>query len=76
MWPASGIVPSSGRQCRKGTDNARIKKIGHDRLTELRVVASTNDRKPLTGETADGLIALPGGFGTLDAFSEVVPESR
>ena len=48
------------------------KEIAHEDLTALRVVDSMNARKQLMGDLADGFIALPGGFGTLDEFFEVV----
>src|SRR6516165_5496951 len=41
-------------------------------LTELRIVESMHDRKALMAELSDGFIALPGGFGTLDEFFEIL----
>jgi uncharacterized protein (TIGR00730 family) len=48
------------------------KEIAHGGLTELRVVASMHERKAAMADLADGFIALPGGFGTLEEFFEVV----
>ena len=48
------------------------KEIAHTRLSELRVVASMHERKALMAELADAFIALPGGFGTLDEFCEIL----
>jgi uncharacterized protein (TIGR00730 family) len=48
------------------------RELAHARLTELRVVDSMHTRKALMAELADGFIALPGGFGTLEEFCEVV----
>ncbi|SRR5579883_42108 len=48
------------------------REVAHDRLSELRVVASIHERKALMAELSDGFIALPGGFGTLDEFCEVL----
>ena len=48
------------------------KEIAHDRLTELRVVASMHERKAMMNDLADGFIALPGGWGTLEEFFEVL----
>ena len=48
------------------------KEIGHAGLTELRVVGSMHERKALMGELADAFVALPGGYGTLDEFCEVL----
>lgn len=48
------------------------KEIAHDGLTELRVVGSMHERKALMVELADAFVALPGGYGTLEEFCEVV----
>mgnify|MGYP001200801771 CR=1 FL=1 len=45
--------------------------IAHPRLTELVEVASMHERKTKMFELADGFIALPGGFGTLEEVAEV-----
>ena len=46
--------------------------IAHAGLTDLRVVGSMHERKALMVELADGFIALPGGYGTLDEFCEAL----
>jgi hypothetical protein len=46
--------------------------IGHAGLTELRVVRTMHERKAEMAERADAFIALPGGFGTMDEFMEIV----
>jgi hypothetical protein len=48
------------------------KEIGRIDLSDLRVVESMHERKALMNELADGFIALPGGFGTLEEFSETL----
>lgn len=48
------------------------KEVAHHGLTDLRVVASMHERKALMVELADAFIALPGGFGTLEEFCEVL----
>jgi uncharacterized protein (TIGR00730 family) len=48
------------------------REIGHDGLTELRVVGSMHERKALMGELADAFVALPGGYGTLEEISEAL----
>jgi uncharacterized protein (TIGR00730 family) len=48
------------------------KEIGHSGLTRLEVVGSMHQRKARMAELADGFIALPGGFGTLEEFAEAV----
>jgi hypothetical protein len=46
--------------------------VAHRKLTELREVNSMHERKALMAELADGFATLPGGFGTLEEFTEVV----
>jgi len=48
------------------------KEVGHAGLTELHVVADMHQRKALMTELADGFIALPGGYGTLDELFEAL----
>jgi uncharacterized protein (TIGR00730 family) len=46
--------------------------IAHGGLTQLHVVASMHERKALMADLSDGFIALPGGFGTMDEFCEIL----
>ena len=46
--------------------------VAHDGLTKLHVVTSMHARKALMAESSHGFIALPGGFGTMDEFCEVL----
>jgi uncharacterized protein (TIGR00730 family) len=48
------------------------KEIAHPNLTELHVVASMHARKSMMAALSDGFIAMPGGFGTLEEFVEVL----
>jgi uncharacterized protein (TIGR00730 family) len=48
------------------------REVAHDGLTELHVVESMHQRKALMSELSDGFIALPGGWGTLEEFFEVL----
>ena len=48
------------------------RKMIHDQLTELHEVESMHARKALMFELSAGFIALPGGFGTLEEFLEIV----
>jgi uncharacterized protein (TIGR00730 family) len=48
------------------------RELAHQQLTDLRVVESMHDRKALMAELADGFVALPGGFGTLDELFEIL----
>ena len=46
--------------------------IAHHGLTQLHVVQSMHERKALMADLSDGFIALPGGFGTMDEFHEIL----
>lgn len=48
----------------------------YDRVTDMRVVDSMHARKAVMAELADGFLALPGGYGTLEEFCEVLTSWR
>jgi uncharacterized protein (TIGR00730 family) len=48
------------------------KEVAHTGLTDLRVVDSMHERKALMSDLADAFIAMPGGWGTLEEFFEVL----
>jgi len=48
------------------------KEVGHTGLTELHVVENMHQRKQTMNDLCDGIMTLPGGFGTLEEFFEVL----
>jgi len=50
--------------------------IAHEGLTELRFVSGMHERKELMSKLSDAFIAMPGGFGTLDEFFEILTWSQ
>jgi hypothetical protein len=46
--------------------------VAHLQVTRLEVVASMHERKARMTELADGYVALPGGWGTLEELFEVI----
>jgi uncharacterized protein (TIGR00730 family) len=46
--------------------------VAHSGLTRLVLVETMHQRKALMAQEADAFIALPGGFGTLDEFFEIL----
>ena len=46
--------------------------IGHDGITRMIPTQTMAERKEILIHEADAFVAMPGGFGTLDEFSEVV----
>jgi uncharacterized protein (TIGR00730 family) len=49
---------------------------GYRGSTRLEVVTTMHERKARMAELADGFIALPGGFGTLEEFCEILTWSQ
>jgi uncharacterized protein (TIGR00730 family) len=50
--------------------------VAHTGLDDLRIVSTMHERKALMAELSDGFVALPGGFGTLEEFCEVLTWSQ
>lgn len=46
--------------------------VANSGITRLHVVQSMHERKALMVDLSDGFIALPGGFGTMDEFHEIL----
>ena len=50
----------------------RTKEIAHENLTELILVNTMHERKTKMDELCNGVIALPGGFGTMEELFEML----
>jgi uncharacterized protein (TIGR00730 family) len=48
------------------------REVAHRGLSRLHVVSSMHERKALMAELSDAFLALPGGWGTLEEFFEVL----
>ena len=48
------------------------KEIAHPNLSELILVDTMHQRKTILNDRSDGAIALPGGFGTMEEFFELL----
>ncbi|PWS30073.1 LOG family protein [Pedobacter paludis] len=48
------------------------KEVGHKGVTEMIVTENMHQRKQKMADLSDGFIILPGGFGTLEEFFEVL----
>jgi uncharacterized protein (TIGR00730 family) len=69
---ADAALASAGRVLGVIPESLVAKEVAHEGLSELRVVSSMHERKAVMAELADGFIALPGGWGTLEEFFEVL----
>ncbi|NBC28876.1 MAG: TIGR00730 family Rossman fold protein, partial [Spirochaetes bacterium] len=52
------------------------RELAHRALSELQVVEDMHSRKAAMAALADGFVAMPGGFGTLEEILEVLSWSQ
>ena len=69
---ATSVVNNGGKVIGVLPHFLKDKEIAHRRLTELIYVDTMHQRKLMMNELSDGIIALPGGFGTLDELFEML----
>jgi uncharacterized protein (TIGR00730 family) len=69
---ADGVLNEGGKVIGVLPNFLKSKEIAHQDLTELILVDSMHERKTKMNELCDGVIALPGGFGTLEEFFEML----
>lgn len=69
---ADGVLSKGGKAIGVLPDFLRSKEIAHQGLTELILVESMHERKTKMNDLCDGVIALPGGFGTLEELFEMI----
>ncbi|MEY3679088.1 MAG: hypothetical protein RI924_1229 [Bacteroidota bacterium] len=48
------------------------KEVGHEGLTELIITENMHQRKQKMADLSEGVITLPGGYGTMEEFFEVL----
>lgn len=69
---ADGVLNYGGKAIGILPRFLKSKEIAHKQLTELIIVETMHERKTKMNELCDGVIALPGGFGTLEEFFEML----
>jgi uncharacterized protein (TIGR00730 family) len=69
---ADGVLSAGGKAIGVLPNFLRSKEIAHRGLTELILVESMHERKTKMSDLCDGVIALPGGFGTLEELFEML----
>ena len=69
---ADGALDAGGKVTGVIPRFLQSKEIAHKGLSELILVDSMHERKTLMNELCDGVIAMPGGFGTLEEFFEML----
>ena len=69
---ARAAMAAGGRVTGVIPDALMKREVGLSDITRMHVVDSMHERKALMAELSDGFIALPGGFGTMEEYFEVL----
>jgi len=69
---ADAVLNASGEAIGVIPEHLMAREIGHNGLTKLHVVRSMHERKALMADLSDAFVAMPGGYGTLEEFCEIV----
>lgn len=73
---ADGVLNNNGHITGVIPHFLRTKEVAHDGLTELLVVDSMHERKLKMYDLCEGVITLPGGWGTMDEMFEMLTWSQ
>jgi len=69
---ANRILEKGGEAIGVIPEFLRTEELAHEGLTDMIVTGSMHERKIEMGRRADAFAVLPGGFGTLDEFFEIL----
>ncbi|MGE6394913.1 TIGR00730 family Rossman fold protein [Chryseobacterium scophthalmum] len=69
---ADGVLKKGGKAIGVLPHFLQSKEIAHQNLTELILVETMHERKTKMNDLCDGVIVLPGGYGTLEEFFEMI----
>ena len=69
---AQGALDYKGKVIGIIPDFLKLKEVYHTGLTELIVTENMHERKLKMHELSDGIITLPGGYGTLEELFEMI----
>ncbi len=69
---ADAVLAAGGKVTGVMPKSLVAKEIAHTGLTKLHIVKSMHERKALMSDLSDAFVALPGGYGTLDEFCEML----
>lgn len=69
---ANGVIENNGIAIGVLPHFLKAKEIAHTNLSELILVETMHERKAMMDQLADGVLALPGGFGTLEELFEAL----
>ncbi|MCT2561187.1 TIGR00730 family Rossman fold protein [Chryseobacterium herbae] len=69
---ADGTLSAGGKVTGILPHFLQSKEIAHKNLTELIIVETMHERKTKMNDLCEGVIVLPGGYGTLEEFFEMI----
>ena len=69
---ADAVLKAGGEAVGVIPERLMKREVGHKGLTKLHAVRSMHERKALMADLSDAFVAMPGGYGTLEEFCEVV----
>lgn len=69
---ASATMEAGGEVTGVITEQLHALELAHDAITTLEVAPDMHSRKARMAELADGVVVLPGGFGTYDETFEML----
>ncbi|NND74987.1 MAG: TIGR00730 family Rossman fold protein [Ilumatobacter sp.] len=69
---ADAVMHGGGAVTGVMTEQLVASEVAHDGLTTLEVTADMHSRKARMAELSDGVVVLPGGFGTIDETFEML----
>ncbi len=69
---ADAVISKGGKTIGVIPEFLMNKEVGHTGLTELHVMQNMHQRKQMMNDLCDAIMTLPGGFGTLEEFFEVL----
>ncbi|MCM4152111.1 TIGR00730 family Rossman fold protein [Arenibacter sp. N53] len=69
---AQGALENHGKVIGVIPDFLKLKEVFHSGLTELIITKNMHKRKLRMHDLSDGIIALPGGYGTMEELFEMI----
>ena len=69
---AQGAIEAGGKVIGIIPEFLKKREVFHNELTELIITKDMHERKMLMHEMSEAIIMLPGGFGTLEEFFEML----
>ncbi len=69
---ANGSLDNKGNVVGVIPEFLKLREVYHDGLSQLMITKNMHERKLKMFDLSDGIIMLPGGFGTLEEFFEML----